>query len=278
MEYIQLELGIESNEISEILIAELSELGYEGFYEEDKSLHAYIPVKLYDEKATRELLLAGIFKNFKIQYKIEVIPDKNWNELWESGYDPVLIDDICMIRAEFHSPKPVKHTIIIEPKMSFGTGHHETTRLMIRQINNIPVSEKVVLDMGCGTGVLGIFALLKGAGLVSAIDIDEWSCTNSRENFMRNVPDGKFEIIHGNAGSIPQHKYDIVLANINRNILLEDIPLYCDHLHPNGLLIVSGILDMDKTVILEKGSSSGLSFLEEMDENNWISIKFRLSN
>ena len=280
MEYFQLKIEVipYSGEISEILIAELADIGYEGFFEEGETLHAYIPGKDFREEQLKDILIQDIYKSFKIDYSGELLPDKNWNQIWESGYDPVIIDNICMIRTEFHLPQKVENTIIIEPKMSFGTGHHETTRLMIRQIHSSSLNGKNILDMGCGTGVLGIFALQRDATSVTAIDIDEWACNNSLENFTRNIPDSNFQIIHGDANNIPDIPYDIILANINRNILLEDMAAYKAHLKVNGELILSGIMESDKKSITDKAISLGMVSKQELNENNWISLKFLLKN
>ncbi len=280
MEYFQLKIDVKpfNGEISEILIAELADIGYEGFFEDEKTLHAYIPGKDFREDLLENILSQVHYKPFKIDFSGELLPDKNWNQIWESGYEPVIIDNICMIRTDFHPPQKVENTIIIEPKMSFGTGHHETTRLMIRQIYSSSLTGKNILDMGCGTGILGIFALQRGAASVTAIDIDEWACNNSLENFIRNVPDTNFQIIYGNASNIPDKQYDIILANINRNILLEDMIIYKDHLNDNGKLIISGIMESDKESITVKANSLNLLSLQEYNENNWISLKFRLKN
>ncbi len=280
MDYIQLKIEIEpySGEISEIFIAELANMGYEGFFEEGKTLHAYLPALDFRENRVNNMLKKDIFRAVNVQYSMEVIPEKNWNEIWEGGYEPVVIDSICMIRTEFHPPGDVENTIIIEPKMSFGTGHHETTRLMIRQMNQSSLKEKKVLDIGCGTGVLGIFALLRGAANVTAIDIDEWACTNSRENFERNLPGSNFNIIQGDAGKIPDVHFDVILANINRNVLMEDLPKYRHHLSSDGELILSGILEYDKHFILQSARKLKLLLNCEMSENNWFSLKFKRNN
>jgi ribosomal protein L11 methyltransferase len=277
MKYTQLTISFSTwdESLVEILVAELAETGYEGFFEGEKILNAYIPKDDFDESLINSVLANPVYEVAGPSFTIEILPDKNWNEEWEKDYEPVLVDDVCLIKTEFHKIPDAKYNIIIEPKMSFGTGHHETTRLMIRQILQTETEGKVVLDMGCGTGVLGIFSLMRKAAFVTAIDNDEWACTNSQENFSRNINDLVYEIICGNAGSIPDKKYDVILANINRNILLEDMQVYINHLQYDGLLILSGILETDRKVIMDKAISFGLIFVTELFENKWISVKFR---
>lgn len=264
-------------ELLDALTAYLSLSGFEGFYSEGNVLNAYIEEENLKAGLPETILSAPAFSDLSISFEVQDLPEKNWNEEWERSYEPVIVDDICAIIAPFHSsPEGVEHIIHIEPKMSFGTGHHETTRLMIRQINQIQLYEKRVLDMGCGTGVLGIFTLMKNASFVSSIDMDPWACENSRENFGRNGWNSdRFEIIQGDASSIPEKTYDIILANINRNVLLEDMEKYCIHLEPKGFLILSGILNTDRRSIVEKASKIGLEFLSVLEEDKWLSLAFR---
>lgn len=262
--------------LAELLIARLSDMEYEAFYEEEDSFTAYIPANLFKAGKLSDLLEEPAFLHTSIQTEVSDIPDINWNEQWEKAYEPIVIGKICAILAPHHPDQGTEYTIRIEPKMSFGTGHHETTRLMIQQIYQSDVRNKTILDMGSGTGVLGIFALKRGASFLSFVDIDDWAYTNSKENIRVNqIDESLCEIIKGDASSIPGRKYDIVLANINRNILLEDMNMYISRLNEGGLLILSGLLVSDREVILEKASEEGISFLNEKCENNWISLKFR---
>ena len=264
-------------EISDVLTAYLSQAGFEGFYTEGNVLNAYIEEDNLKAGQPETLLSAPAFSDISISFEVQDLPEKNWNEEWERSYEAVIVEDICAIIAPFHTPpEGVKHIIHIEPKMSFGTGHHETTRLMIKQINKLQLQGKRVLDMGCGTGVLGIFALMKNASFITAIDIDEWACENSWENFERNgFSRDHFEVIQGDASRIPRNTYDIILANINRNILLEDMEKYTEHLQPGGLLILSGIFTTDREVIEEKAGNTGLSGFSELEEGKWLSMVFQ---
>ncbi len=278
MDYIRLRLKIDPYDagINDILIAGLDTMGYEGFQEEEPFLLAYIPSDAFNRNELVQYIGERGIPGISITMEETVIPPRNWNEEWERGYPPVIIEGIVAITAPFHPLEPGIPNIIIEPKMSFGTGHHETTRLMIRQMAHTAMVGNYVLDIGCGTGILGIFALLKGAASVTGIDTDEWAISNSRENFRRNAGDEEnYDLLLGDAGSIPGRKYDIILANINRNIILRDIPVYRRHLSPGGILLLSGILLSDRAGITEAAETLGLRFVEELYDNNWISIKFK---
>jgi ribosomal protein L11 methyltransferase len=278
MSYTQIRFLIQNpdDNIFDILSAELFNIGYEGFNQSDIELSAFIPESYFDAWQLKNILSKSVFQKFEIQTEKFLLPQKNWNEEWEKDYAPVLIDNICAIIAPFHHRQETKYSILIEPKMSFGTGHHETTRLMIRQIYHSDILDHMVLDMGCGTGVLGIFSLQRGAKHVTAIDIDEWACENSRENFQRNnFSFSQHKVIKGDAFSIPDLKYKTILANINRNILLNDTKYYFDHLSDQGELIISGILKSDKEIIFKELDKFNLIFVSELYENNWISLKFR---
>lgn len=258
-----------------LLVARLLQLKFESFFEEEDGLSAFIPSRLLDIGSVKALLHDPLFNALKLSFEISDLPDKNWNEEWEKNYDPVLIEPVCSILAPFHHDTNTEYIIRIEPKMSFGTGHHETTRLMIKHIYDTAIESLTVLDMGCGTGVLGIFAYMRGASFITAIDIDEWAYRNSTENFQVNqVPVNKREILLGGADSIPVRGYDIILANINLNILLQDMNKYIARLNPGGVLIFSGLLSTDRQVFLEAALGYGISFVSELCENNWISLKF----
>lgn len=264
------------DEIFDILSAELFIAGFEGFYQSENELLAFIPESDFNMQHLKDILSRSVFQGFEIQTEKSLLPEKNWNELWEKDYKPVIIDDICSVIAPFHEKAETRYSILIEPKMSFGTGHHETTRLMVRHIYQSDLADKDILDMGCGTGVLGIFSLMRGAKNITAIDIDEWACENSEENFLRNgFSSSQFTLLKGDASAIPDVQFETVLANINRNILLEDMKYYFQHLKVNGELIISGILNTDREIILKETNQLNLSFISELYENNWISLKFR---
>lgn len=257
---------------SEILIAELGYLGFESFVEEEDGVTAYIPVEEFEED-----LLVGIHilqsDEVEISYSRQEIEKVNWNEEWEKNFTPIVVDDKCSVRATFHPSAETEYEIVIDPKMSFGTGHHSTTHMMIQHILNNDFTDKNVLDMGCGTGVLAILASMKGAHIVDAIDIDNWCYLNSQENVERNncenitVEEGGAELLEG-------RNYDIILANINRNILLRDLPVYTKCLQENGELYLSGFYTEDLQAIKEACRSLGLEYVSHLERQNWVAAKF----
>ncbi|TDN81842.1 ribosomal protein L11 methyltransferase [Salegentibacter sp. 24] len=257
---------------SEILIAELGYLGFESFVEEEDGITAYIPAEEYEDD-----LLAGVHilqsEDFQITYSKGEIEQVNWNEEWEKNFSPILVDDICSVRAPFHPEPDTEFDIVIEPKMSFGTGHHATTHMMIQHILKNDWKDKSVLDMGCGTGVLAILTSLKGAKFVDAIDIDNWCYQNTLENVGRNDCDN-INVEEGGAELLQDRKYDMILANINRNILLRDLPIYRDCLNDGGNLFLSGFYEEDIPVIKEACKSIGLKYINHLERSNWVAIKF----
>lgn len=259
---------------SEILVAELGYLGFESFVEEEDGIIAYIPAEEYEDD-----LLAGIHilqsDEFEINYSKAEIEKVNWNEEWEKNFEPILVDDVCSVRAPFHEEPNTEFDIVIEPKMSFGTGHHATTHMMIQHILKNDWEGKSVLDMGCGTGVLAILANLKGAKIVDAIDIDNWCYQNTLENIARNECD-TINVEEGGAELLRDRKYDIILANINRNILLRDLPIYAKCLNTNGNLFLSGFYEEDIPVIQKACEALGLKYIEHFDRKNWVAVKFSL--
>lgn len=259
------------SELHDILVALLAEVGYEAFEEEAHQLKAFIQESIFNEDEVGESLLA-------VRDQIEEIShskfqQKNWNEVWESNYESVEIGTFLQAVPTHRKPKKgFVHTLHMDPKMAFGTGHHHTTRLMVMQMEDMVFDQKSVLDMGCGTGILAILAKRMGANPVWAIDIDPWSEENCRENAKLNQVSG-IEIALGDVTAIPQMHYDVILANINRNVLLADIPAYSRHLNRGSLLVMSGFYNKDLQAILEVAESVGLKQLRVLEENDWLSLK-----
>lgn len=250
-------------------MAELIQIGFDSFTEETDGILGYIQQNSFDEE---KLMALQIFSRpeVKISYQYSEMPNINWNEEWEKNFDPILVEDKVLIRAEFHNPNPDLHEIVIQPKMSFGTGHHPTTHLMVTQMLEIDFQQKTVLDMGCGTSVLAIFAKQRGAKRVEAIDIDEWSVENSIENAQRN--NVELEISRGTAESLGKDHFDIILANINRNILISDIPVYTCVLNEGGLLLLSGLCFFDVDDILEVCTAQNLELKKQRQREEWVSL------
>ena len=254
---------------NEILMAELIEIGFDSFTEEHEGILGYIQKDLFNENQLKEI---NLFKNdeVKISYKYQEMPNINWNEEWEKNFSPINVENQVSIRAEFHENQNLPHEIIIQPKMSFGTGHHATTYLMIQQMLDLDFQNKAVLDMGCGTSVLAIFAKQKGAGKTVAIDIDEWSVENSVENAERNGVE--LEVSQGTAENLGKEKFDIILANINRNILISDIPTYVSVLNDGGQLLLSGLCFFDVDDILEVCTQQNLTLKKKLQKEEWVSL------
>lgn len=263
-----------SSSDKEILYAKMAQIGFEGFIEGDDDIQAYIDEEQYDAEELNQLVddLAGF--NIKVQYHFHRMEDQNWNEEWEKKFEPVTIDERVLIRAPFHgSSGDLPCTIVIEPKMSFGTGHHHTTKLMIREMGNHDLKGKRVLDMGCGTGVLGIYACKLGALRVLGVDNDQWAYENALENVGRNGATA-MDVRLGDVGKLYKEKFDIILANITRNTLVRDMPIYTGHLIDHGLLLLSGILAEDVEYVLNEAYRCGLDHLNTNEESNWISLTF----
>ncbi len=254
---------------SEILMAELIEIGFDSFTEEYDGILGYIPEELFSEDALKSISLMNN-PDVEISYSFALMPNINWNEEWEKNFTPINVENKVLIRAEFHQENPNLHEIIIQPKMSFGTGHHPTTHLMIQQMLDMDFMDKKVLDMGCGTSVLGIFAKQKDASEVVAIDIDEWSVENSIENAERN--NVKLRISQGTSDNLGDEDFDIILANINRNILISDIPTYVSVLRDKGKLLLSGLCFFDVEDILEVCDKQGLRLVNKQQREEWCSL------
>jgi len=276
MDYIEIKLTFsESDPWKEIFITLLNEEGCDSFMEEeDNLLFAYIPQNKFNEKKILDLVQHHSF-DVKCYISFSKIETQDWNAMWESNYAPVLIANKCFIHAPFHAPmNDVAYNIMIEPKMSFGTAHHETTSLMLEYLLEEELQGKSLLDMGSGTGILAILANKKGANPITAIDNDDWAYRNNIENNERNHVEN-MQVIHGNAQNIPDIQYDIVLANINRNILLDDIPAYYAALQKSSALFLSGFYkNPDLTLIKEKCLQYNLHFVSYKEKNNWVATKF----
>ncbi len=259
----------------EILIAELGYAGFESFVETEGGVTAYIQKEEWNASILDDI---NILKSeeFEITHTFEDIEQVNWNEEWEKNFNPIIVDDQCSVRAPFHDRPNTKYDIVIEPKMSFGTGHHETTHMMIQHILKNDFKGKSVLDMGCGTGVLAILAAMKEANKIDAIDIDNWCYVNSLENVERNNA-SHITVLEGDASLLKGRRYDIIIANINRNILLKDISIYASCLNEEGQLFLSGFYDNDIPLIMEESNKYGLEFHTKLERNSWASIQLKLT-
>jgi ribosomal protein L11 methyltransferase len=266
--YIQIEFQNISPEQSDILVAELSHIGFEGFEETGEGLKAFIPAHDLDESALKEIAA----KN-DCSFTQTVIEETNWNAVWESNSQPVIVDDFVIIRADFHSPVAgVEHDIVITPKMSFGTGHHATTYMMIQQLRKINFTGKTVFDFGTGTGVLAILAEKLGAKNIMAIDNDDWSIANAAENIDRN--DCTLIKLEKAGNLLPGEQFDIILANINKNVILDNFSLLVRKLSPGGTLLLSGLLIEDEAAILARANDFALKFYSKLTDRGWISLRF----
>ncbi|UTW65939.1 50S ribosomal protein L11 methyltransferase [bacterium SCSIO 12643] len=272
MQYTEVKFSIEPYEPwADVLSAELGEIGFESFIEEDGFLLAYVDESLFSEDALKNVDTMKM-DDVEVSYSTKVLEQQNWNKEWESNFDPVYVDDQICVRATFHQPEPqYPYEIIIDPKMSFGTGHHATTHLMLSQMQSVDFKGESVLDMGSGTGVLAIFAAMRGANPVYAIDIDEWCSINARENAERNGVEF-IEIMHGGKEKIPGMKVDVILANINRNILLDQLELYATALNDHGILHMSGFYQEDVESLLNEAIKYGLKFISQKSRGYWTTI------
>ncbi len=257
---------------ADILIAELGEAGFESFVENETGVQAYIQKKDWHSEILKEI---EILRNslFKIEHDFKEIEQENWNAIWEQNFNPITVGDQCEVRAPFHAKSDVAYDIVIEPKMSFGTGHHETTHMMLQLILDNDFEGKTVLDMGSGTGVLAILAEMKGAKSLDAIDNDNWCYLNAKENVERNSCTN-IRVYEGDSSLLKNQKYDVILANINRNILLADIPAYIKCLNSNGQLFLSGFYKEDISHITEICTENGLVLEKNLEKNNWVAVKY----
>jgi ribosomal protein L11 methyltransferase len=277
MDYYKITINITPFEewLRDVLIAQLGEIGFDSFLEIDSGVEAFIPVTGFKE-ADFEFILDSFQDDFMFSTEKELIRSRNWNEEWEKNYfKPLVIKNECVIRAPFHTSYPkAKYQIIIEPNMAFGTGNHETTSMMVETILENNMENKSVLDMGCGTGILGILASMKGAKKVTAIDIDEWSFKGATENAaLNNIKN--MDVKQGDAELLGNEKFDIILANIHKNVLLSDMPAYCEVLKTGGLLVMSGFYTEDIQDIKLKAENLKLKDSGFKTKNNWVAYTFQ---
>jgi len=271
--YIGYHFTVEPRELgTEILLAELGERAFESFIETETGLSAFVQKDLWTEDILEDIFVLGS-DEFKISYTFEEIDQVNWNEEWEKNFEAIDVDGKCHVRAPFHSKTEAEFDIVIEPKMSFGTGHHETTHMMIQHLLETDVTGKKTLDMGCGTAILAILAEMKGAQPIDAIDIDNWCYLNSIENADRNNCK-HISVYEGDAALLKGKTYDIIIANINRNILLNDMALYAEATSPDGILLLSGFYLHDLAMLVEKAESLGFTFETKLEKDNWTAAKF----
>ena len=265
---------INSDMVCEILIAELGVLNFESFVINNDMLKAYVQEDTFEEQALKDLYILHN-PNFEISIKLNCIEQQNWNAEWEKSFEPIEVDGKCVVRAPFHNEKEVEFDIVITPKMSFGTGHHETTHQMISHILNFEMNSKSVLDMGCGTGILAILAAMKGANSITAIDINEWAYLNAIENTSENKC-GHIVVKHGGAELVGNDSFDFIFANINLNILLNDMSAYANVMHSGSKIIFSGFYTSDIPLINEKAESLGMYSISKTEKNRWAALLYQM--
>lgn len=277
MDYIEITCTFAANgnitEVSEIVIALLADRGFESFEETDHALKAYIPDENFDAATLREL--ADAYPELFGSVDVRRIKQENWNHLWESNFPMTVLAGKVVVHAPFHTNIPnCEYSICIMPQMSFGTGHHETTSLMIEMMTDMEISGKRVLDMGCGTGILAIFADMKKARTVTAVDIDRWAYRNAQENCERNHINN-VEILQGDSRLLANRCFDLILANINRNTLLADMSACSDCLPQDGLLLISGFYTDDFPDITDEATRNGLYLIRHLEKKNWVAACYR---
>ncbi len=274
MDYIEVSICIQPKSPgTDIMIAMLSQIGYESFMESDEELKAYINSIDFNQ-SDLDNIISHLKNEYVVTYEQLLLKSRNWNEVWESNFQPVLIAGQVYVKAPFHKPdNSVNYEILIEPKMSFGTAHHETTSMMIELMLEEKLSGLSVLDMGCGTGILAILAEMLGAKNVLAVDNDEWAYENSLENVRKNKC-RKISVLLGNADILDHERFEMIVANINRNVLLDDLKKYADHLVTGGVLLLSGFYVTDLDIITRAAMKFGLSINSKVEKNNWIAARF----
>ncbi|MBD79557.1 MAG: 50S ribosomal protein L11 methyltransferase [Crocinitomicaceae bacterium] len=273
MNYIEVSISFDPKKVDgEILLAEVAQIPFESFIENEGELLGYI---LKNEFSEAELKLIPIINENQLEVTCKEIQQINWNEEWEKNFDPIEISQECVVRADFHEKsKNYKYDIRINPKMSFGTGHHATTSLMLAQMLDLDFKNSLALDMGTGTGVLAILATMMGANNVLAIDNDEWAYRNSVENVALNHCTDNIDVKEGDVSLIGGRKFNFVLANINKNVIKAQLSDYVDSMEQNALILLSGILKEDCDEIIELGESLGLTKLEQKQKDKWSLLVF----
>jgi ribosomal protein L11 methyltransferase len=267
-QFIQIEFQNISTEQSDLLVAQLTEIGFSGFEEMENSLKAFIASNDFIETAVKEIAACH-----NLYFTQSTIEETNWNAVWESNFQPVVVEDFVGIRANFHEPMTdVEYEIVITPKMSFGTGHHATTFMMIQQMREIDFINKSVFDFGTGTGILAILAEKLGASKVFAVDYDEWSIENAAENLETNSC-SKYELKKAD-NAVGEGQYDIILANINKNVILDNFSSLVNLLSPHGILLLSGLLETDESDILNESGKHLLTLKQKMVMNKWMSLRY----
>lgn len=276
MNYYEISFTVEDEEgyRRDLLINALGEIGFDTFEETETGFNAYIPVDTFNEEALIATL-NPFYEQFPFSHKSSFIEQKNWNEVWESNFEPIVIGDQIFVRATFHEPRPdVKYEIVIDPKMAFGTGHHQTTSMILQLMLDEDFTGKKVLDMGCGTGILAIMAARLNAGDITAIDYDPVCYDSTIENAQLNGI-SNIKALCGSKEAIPDEQYDIILANINRNILLDQMDKYAVVLKPNGTIFFSGFYETpDLDIITQAANQVGLSYVSHMKDKEWVAAKF----
>ncbi len=275
--YIHIIIDTKDEEESDILVARLSQAGFEGFEEETNKLHAFIPESLYVPVHIDKIIsdTKGLADPYHTFFKTEIVEPRNWNQEWEKDFNPVLVENFCAIRAHFHQPFPhISYDLIITPKMSFGTGHHATTYMMVSVMKDLDFQNNTVLDFGTGTGVLAILASKMGASSVKAIDSDPWSVENAKENAIVN---NCTKVVVEQRDSLKEiGSFNFILANINFPVIMETIPILRQHLKDSGVFIGSGVLESDEEIIRTKATSSGLNMKTLMTKDNWMSFSLKI--
>ncbi len=278
MEYYELKIifpEVVEEEDTGIIVADLGDLGFDSFQQEENILNGYISAISLKEKKTEIENYLQTLKNDLIKYEWSKMENIDWNAVWESNFEPIQVGDLCCVRAPFHQPSTCRYDIVIMPKMSFGTGHHATTYLMIENMFQMNIQGKNGLDMGCGTGILAILAIKLGASFMDAIDIDDWAVENCLENIKTNGVETKVSVMQGDASRLHATHYDFIFANINRNVLLENMEKYASCLTTNGEILFSGFLEPDVQTIVECAEKNGLHFVEHHTKDGWQLIRVR---
>ena len=262
--------------VNDVVSALAGDIGFESFVECEGGIQAYIQQVLFNKEVLDEMISEFPIPNAKVEYTVKEAEDKNWNEEWEKNFfQPIVIGDRCCIHSTFHKDTPkTEYEILINPQMAFGTGHHETTSSIISELLDADLKDKSVLDMGCGTSILAILASMRGANPVTAIDIDDWCVNNSKDNIILNQINN-ITVELGDASLLKGRKpFDVIIANINRNILLADMPQYAACMHAGSELYMSGFYVQDIPVIREKAENLGMKFIHYREKNNWAAVKF----